>query len=182
VSKQPDVLMLFYLLSADELGDITGRLGYPFEYETIPKNIAYYERRTAHGSTLSHVVHSWVLARSDRTRAWQLFRQALESDVADVQGGTTQEGIHMGVMAGTPRRSWPPIGHRSCPDARSPTRTRPGERAAASARARHIRLRTIRRTRPCWARAWLPRRPGSARCREHRFPTPPRSPRPSAVE
>ena len=26
---------------------------------------------------------------------------ALESDVGDVQGGTTQEGIHMGVMAGT---------------------------------------------------------------------------------
>lgn len=26
---------------------------------------------------------------------------ALESDVGDVQGGTTQEGIHLGVMAGT---------------------------------------------------------------------------------
>ena len=26
---------------------------------------------------------------------------ALESDVVDIQGGTTQEGIHMGVMAGT---------------------------------------------------------------------------------
>jgi len=26
---------------------------------------------------------------------------ALESDVGDIQGGTTQEGIHMGVMAGT---------------------------------------------------------------------------------
>ncbi len=26
---------------------------------------------------------------------------ALESDVGDVQGGTTREGIHMGVMAGT---------------------------------------------------------------------------------
>ena len=26
---------------------------------------------------------------------------ALESDVGDVQGGTTQEGIHMGVMSGT---------------------------------------------------------------------------------
>src|SRR5215216_1859279 len=26
---------------------------------------------------------------------------ALESDVDDIQGGTTQEGIHMGVMAGT---------------------------------------------------------------------------------
>jgi trehalose/maltose hydrolase-like predicted phosphorylase len=26
---------------------------------------------------------------------------ALESDVGDVQGGTTQEGIHMGVITGT---------------------------------------------------------------------------------
>ncbi len=26
---------------------------------------------------------------------------ALESDIGDVQGGTTQEGIHLGVMAGT---------------------------------------------------------------------------------
>ena len=26
---------------------------------------------------------------------------ALESDVGDIQGGTTQEGIHMGAMAGT---------------------------------------------------------------------------------
>jgi hypothetical protein len=26
---------------------------------------------------------------------------ALESDVGDIQGGTTQESIHMGVMAGT---------------------------------------------------------------------------------
>jgi trehalose/maltose hydrolase-like predicted phosphorylase len=30
-----------------------------------------------------------------------LFVQALESDVADVQGGTTAEGIHLGAMAGT---------------------------------------------------------------------------------
>ena len=26
---------------------------------------------------------------------------ALESDIGDIQGGTTKEGIHMGVMAGT---------------------------------------------------------------------------------
>jgi trehalose/maltose hydrolase-like predicted phosphorylase len=30
-----------------------------------------------------------------------MFMTALESDVLDVQGGTTQEGIHMGAMAGT---------------------------------------------------------------------------------
>jgi len=99
-SKQADVLMLFYLLSADELSDIFEQLNYPFEYETIPKNIDYYLQRTSHGSTLSRVVHSWVLARSDRVRSWKLFTEALESDVADIQGGTTPEGIHLGAMAG----------------------------------------------------------------------------------
>jgi alpha,alpha-trehalase len=92
--------MLFYLLSAEELAGIFEQLDYPFEYETIPKNIDYYLHRTSHGSTLSRVVHSWVLARSDRTRSWELFREALESDVADIQGGTTPEGIHLGAMAG----------------------------------------------------------------------------------
>lgn len=101
VSKQADVLMLFYLLSADELREILHRLGYPCEYETIPRNIDYYLERTSHGSTLSRVVHSWVLARSKRELSWHLLKEALESDVSDVQGGTTREGIHLGAMAGT---------------------------------------------------------------------------------
>jgi len=100
-SKQADVLMLFYLLSAEELAEIFEQLGYPFEYETIPRNIDYYLKRTSHGSTLSRVVHSWVLARSDRVRSWKLFCEALQSDVSDIQGGTTPEGIHLGAMAGT---------------------------------------------------------------------------------
>ncbi len=99
--KQADVLMLFYLFSAGELQEDFSRMGYEFRREWIAKNIDYYNHRTSHGSTLSHVVHSWVLARSDRERSWQLFEQALESDVADIQGGTTSEGIHLGAMAGT---------------------------------------------------------------------------------
>jgi alpha,alpha-trehalase len=100
-SKQADVLMLFYLFSAEELEELFGRLGYPFPADTIPKNVAYYEARTTHGSTLSRVVNSWVLARSDRTGSWREFLEALESDVGDIQGGTTSEGIHLGAMAGT---------------------------------------------------------------------------------
>jgi len=100
-SKQADVLMLFYLFSSDELREIFEQLGYPFEYETIPKNIDYYLNRTSHGSTLSWVVHSWVLSRSDRAGSWKFFREALKSDVYDIQGGTTAEGIHLGAMAGT---------------------------------------------------------------------------------
>jgi trehalose/maltose hydrolase-like predicted phosphorylase len=93
--------MLFYLLSADELRDLFERLGYELSAETISRTIDYYLARTSHGSTLSRIVHSWVLARSDRERSWEQFSQALESDVADVQGGTTSEGIHLGAMAGT---------------------------------------------------------------------------------
>lgn len=101
LSKQADVLMLFYLLSADELGELFSRLGYAFERETIPKNIEYYLKRTSYGSTLSRVVNAWVLSRSQREASWHLFQDALESDIDDIQGGTTSEGIHLGAMAGT---------------------------------------------------------------------------------
>ena len=100
-SKQADVLMLFYLLSADELRALFERLGYPFEHETIPRNIDYYLQRTSHGSTLSQIVHSWVLARSDREGSWDYFTMALNSDISDIQNGTTPEGIHLGAMAGS---------------------------------------------------------------------------------
>jgi trehalose/maltose hydrolase-like predicted phosphorylase len=101
VSKQADVLMLFQLLTADELYGLLDRLGYRHDQRTIPRTIEYYVDRTCHGSTLSKVVHSWVLARGNRRTAWTYFLEALESDVADVQDGTTGEGIHLGAMAGT---------------------------------------------------------------------------------
>ena len=100
-SKQADVLMLFYLLSADELREIFARLAYRFTPEQIPATVDYYVRRTSHGSTLSGVVHAWVLARGDRERAMRYFQQVLVSDVADIQGGTTAEGIHIAAMAGS---------------------------------------------------------------------------------
>jgi len=101
VSKQADVLMLFYLFSAEELTMLFEQLGYPFDPETIPRNVEYYIHRTSHGSTLSQVVHSWVMARSDRSHSWNLFQRVLDSDIKDIQGGTTPEGIHVGAMAGS---------------------------------------------------------------------------------
>ncbi len=99
-SKQADVLMLFYLFSADELAQLFERLGYPFERDQIPRTIDYYIDRTSHGSTLSWVVDSWVLARATRPGSWEMFCQAVGADVSDIQGGTTAEGIHLGAMAG----------------------------------------------------------------------------------
>lgn len=100
-SKQADALMLFYLLSADELGKLFDRLGYRLERGTIPRTIDYYLARTSHGSTLSAVVHAWVLARAHRERAMDFFGRALRADVTDIQGGTTPEGIHLAAMAGS---------------------------------------------------------------------------------
>ncbi|MGB5188051.1 MAG: glycosyl hydrolase family 65 protein [Acidimicrobiia bacterium] len=101
LSKQADVLMLFYLLSTDELTSVFERLGYEIDGAGIQRNIDYYDERTSHGSTLSRIVNAWVLARSDRERSWEFFKGALLSDVTDIQGGTTPEGIHLGAMAGT---------------------------------------------------------------------------------
>jgi trehalose/maltose hydrolase-like predicted phosphorylase len=100
-SKQADVLMLFYLFSEQKLEKIFRQLGYTFTPECIRKNIEYYQQRTSHGSTLSRLVFSWVLARYDHQRSWTNFEKVLISDFCDIQGGTTPEGIHLGAMAGT---------------------------------------------------------------------------------
>jgi trehalose/maltose hydrolase-like predicted phosphorylase len=67
----------------------------------VRKNTDYYDHRTSHGSTLSFIAHAGILAALDPESSWERYMVALESDIGDVQGGTTQEGIHMGVMAGT---------------------------------------------------------------------------------
>ncbi|MFW5678469.1 MAG: glycoside hydrolase family 65 protein [Rhodosalinus sp.] len=101
VSKQADALMIFYLFSSEEIVQIFERLGYEFTPGMIFRNLRYYMDRTSHGSTLSWVAHAWVLARADRQRSWKLALKALDADIADIQGGTTPEGIHLGAMAGT---------------------------------------------------------------------------------
>ena len=101
ITKQADTVMLFYLFSGEELREIFGRLGYDYGDDTAIRNVAYYDRRTSHGSTLSFVTHAGVLAALDPGSSWERFLVALRSDADDIQGGTTKEGIHVGVMAGT---------------------------------------------------------------------------------
>ena len=101
IAKQADTVMLFFLFSGDQLREIFERLGYDYRPDTAARNIAYYDQRTSHGSTLSFVTHAGVLAALDPESSWERFLVALRSDVDDIQGGTTQEGIHLGVMAGT---------------------------------------------------------------------------------
>ena len=101
VAKQPDTLMLLYLLSAEELRAVLERLGYALSPGAIRRTVQYYEARVTHGSSLSEVVHAWVAARVDRPSSWRHFTQAISLDLHDTQGGTTREGIHLGAMAGT---------------------------------------------------------------------------------
>lgn len=124
--KQADVLMLFYVFSADELKDVFNRLGYLFRSSDIKRNIDYYLPKTANLSSLSRVAHAWVLSRMDRAASWNLlakampagqrstmkqqpeepsswtvFLEALGNDYFDIHHGATRSGIHMGAIAGT---------------------------------------------------------------------------------
>ncbi|MHA6795553.1 glycoside hydrolase family 65 protein [Pseudonocardia bannensis] len=101
LAKQADTVMLFFLFSPAELRSLFERLGYDYDPGIAARTIDYYDRRTSHGSTLSLITHAGVLAELDPESSWERFMVALESDISDVQGGTTKEGIHMGVMSGT---------------------------------------------------------------------------------
>jgi trehalose/maltose hydrolase-like predicted phosphorylase len=99
-SKQADVLMLWYLFPPAEVRQLLARLDVRADPELLERTVDYYLARTSHGSTLSAVVHAWGLARRDRAASWRFFREAVASDVHDIQGGTTAEGVHLGAMAG----------------------------------------------------------------------------------
>ncbi|MFW6363981.1 MAG: glycoside hydrolase family 65 protein [Spirochaeta sp.] len=104
VTKQADVLMAYYMLGVDGVTEVLRQLGYTVKepMEMLRKNYHYYEKRTSHGSTLSLICHAVVASYMHEDEiAQQWFQEALKSDIYDRQGGTTPEGIHLGVMAGT---------------------------------------------------------------------------------
>ncbi|HGJ5855750.1 glycoside hydrolase family 65 protein [Arsenophonus nasoniae] len=102
VAKQADLLMIFHNLSQDVVKNLLKKMNYATSDNYVEKNFNYYFSRTSHGSTLSRVVHA-SLAENIKLSAlsWQLYKEALFSDYQDIQGGTTSEGIHTGVMAAT---------------------------------------------------------------------------------
>lgn len=102
VAKQADTLMIFYLLSEGKVQELLERLNYQVPENFFEKNFHYYLKRTSHGSTLSRLVHAYLahlIGEEDLSETF--FMEALTSDYQDIQGGTTAEGIHVGVMAGT---------------------------------------------------------------------------------
>ena len=102
VAKQADTLMTFYNLNKDEVDQLLHQLNYELPDDYLQRNLNYYLQRTSHGSTLSRVVHARLAAMVGNTElSLELYQDALGSDFVDIQGGTTGEGIHAGVMAGT---------------------------------------------------------------------------------
>lgn len=88
VVKQPDVLMLHHMVP-DEM-----------EVESLAPNLAFYEPRTAQGSSLGPAVHASLLARAGRPDdALVPFRVAAAMDLEDLTG-TTAAGLHLATMGG----------------------------------------------------------------------------------
>ncbi len=102
LAKQADTLMAFYNLDEETISGIMEGSGYQLPEGYLEKNYTYYLNRTSHGSTLSRVVHAYLANLFGGSELGsQLYFEALGSDYTDIQGGTTAEGIHAGVMAGT---------------------------------------------------------------------------------
>ena len=94
--QQADTVMLFYLFREDELagGVRQARLCACAGRDTPERRVL----RPPHLARLHFELrsHAAVLAGFNPDSSWQRFLVALESDIGDVQGGTTQEGIHLG--------------------------------------------------------------------------------------
>jgi len=104
VAKQADTLMTWYVLEPEEVARILNQLGYKIDdpLKLLKDNYDFYEQRTSHGSTLSKVVHAVISKYIYSSEiSWDWFMEAMHSDIEDTQGGTTVEGVHTGVMAGT---------------------------------------------------------------------------------
>jgi beta-phosphoglucomutase family hydrolase len=102
VAKQADTLMAWYNLGMEEISSLLSDMGYAPDKVGLKPNYDYYIQRTSHGSTLSRIVHAYLANELGiKEQAWTLYMEALSSDYVDIQGGTTAEGIHAGVMGST---------------------------------------------------------------------------------
>jgi beta-phosphoglucomutase len=93
VLKQPDVLMLLYLMRESH--------DFPYSLEVLEKNWDYYAPRTdiTYGSSLGPAIHA-ILASDlgQTTEAYARFLQAALVDIEDVRGNA-DDGVH-GASAG----------------------------------------------------------------------------------
>lgn len=102
LAKQADTLMTFYNIDEEDVRQVLENSGRKIPSDYLKKNYEYYLARTSHGSTLSRVVHAYLANLfGNKEEGNKLYFEALQSDFTDIQGGTTAEGIHAGVMGGT---------------------------------------------------------------------------------
>jgi len=89
VLKQPDVVLAQILLPD------------AFSAEEKARNLAYYEPRTTHDSTLSACMHAVAHAESgDRAKAYAFFEETYQMDLEN-RHANTHYGNHMACMAGS---------------------------------------------------------------------------------
>ena len=94
VMKQPDVLMLLYLMR--------GGQEFPYSPETLKRNWDYYAPRTdiTYGSSLGPAIHAILASDLNlTTEAYEHFLQAVLVDLEDSRGNAHQ-GIHAAAAGG----------------------------------------------------------------------------------
>ncbi|WP_225419707.1 glycoside hydrolase family 65 protein [Lapidilactobacillus wuchangensis] len=102
VNKQADALMAVYNLGEKMMQQLVAQLGYQLPKNWLRENRDYYLARTVHGSTVSRPVFAAIdVLLGELDHAVDYLITAIKSDFDDIQGGTTAEGIHTGVMGGT---------------------------------------------------------------------------------
>ncbi len=99
--KQPDALMLLFLLGQKELEALLADMGYAFDNEAARRTLDYYLQRTTHESSLSKVVCAGALTHADLIRSYQHFQEALGVDTDPQASDSTAEGMHLGALGGT---------------------------------------------------------------------------------
>lgn len=102
VAKQADTLMTIYNLGNRHMAKLVAQLGYDLPENWLALNKDYYLARTVHGSTTSRPVFAGIdVTLNNMDEALDYLTTAIGSDYYDIQGGTTAEGVHIGVMGET---------------------------------------------------------------------------------
>ena len=94
--------MLFFLFSTEELRALFERLGLRFDGAVIARDDRVLHAANERGLD-AQPCRARLGARTIRSSAsrGRCSARRSTSDVGDIQGGTTREGIHLGAMAGT---------------------------------------------------------------------------------
>lgn len=94
--------MTIYNLGHQKMHDLVEQLGYQLPEHWLEVNRDYFVACTVHGSTTSRPVFGGVGVQLSETEdTLDALIVAIGSDYYDIQGRTTAEGVHIGVMGET---------------------------------------------------------------------------------